>query len=681
MATAFIVRPFGTQRTRIKRDKEEVEVNFDWVEKELIDPALVASKITGRTTGEIVEAGNIRDDMFQLLLTRDLVVADVSIQNANVFYELGVRHALRDRWTVMIRCKGDPMPFDNLTDRYFEYDAANPGAGVEGLKEVIRQTLEGTRGDSPIFRSIPNLKAQDPALFITIPSDFGQEVEIAKHTRRVGDLELLASEVESLSWEIPGLRPIGRALFELKAWEQAREVWESVTKLHPDDPEANEWLGTIYQRLAESTTSEERRISYLTRSNQVLQIVLAVKDLKERKRAEIHSLIGRNDKSKWLDQWKMAPDRKAELALGSAFLRDSFDAYNEGFHVDLNHYYSGLNAAAMLVVLTSLAEMMPSEWEGMWTSEKEASRELDDLKERLAGLLPAVRLSLEAEKKRLAAEKREDVWLDVSWADYNLLTLKAKPKAIERFYRDALPAEAPDFARESAARQIQIYRDLGLMTENVAAALTGIGPLNKAGVPDLPPRTILFTGHRIDAPGRRSPRFPASKEAEARAAIAAAVDHEIDEARKHGQAVVGIAGGASGGDIIFHEICRERGISSTLYLAMTREDFIVASVADAGEGWISRFHELANDSKTRMLGSSKELPPWLHRKPNYSIWDRSNLWMLGNALVDGGKNAALIALWDGSTGDGSGGTEHMVRSAKERGARVIVLDTHTLFGT
>ena len=35
-------------------------------------------------------------DMFQLLLTADLVVADISIHNANVFYELGMRHALRE---------------------------------------------------------------------------------------------------------------------------------------------------------------------------------------------------------------------------------------------------------------------------------------------------------------------------------------------------------------------------------------------------------------------------------------------------------------------------------------------------------------------------------------------------------------------------------------------------------
>ena len=82
---AFIIRPFGTKN----------DINFDEIAEKLIHPALDQLGVTGRETGEIVDQGNIRTDMFQMLLTADLVVADVSIHNANVFYELGVRHSLR----------------------------------------------------------------------------------------------------------------------------------------------------------------------------------------------------------------------------------------------------------------------------------------------------------------------------------------------------------------------------------------------------------------------------------------------------------------------------------------------------------------------------------------------------------------------------------------------------------
>jgi hypothetical protein len=88
--------------------------------------------VAGGTTAEINRAGNIREDMFRLLVVADLVIADVSIHNANVFYELGIRHALRPRHTFMIRsATTHKYPFDLQTDRYLLYDSGNP-AGDDG---------------------------------------------------------------------------------------------------------------------------------------------------------------------------------------------------------------------------------------------------------------------------------------------------------------------------------------------------------------------------------------------------------------------------------------------------------------------------------------------------------------------------------------------------------------------
>src|SRR5215475_11854422 len=129
---AFIIRPFGTKEN----------IDFDEVERNLIDPALNHFDIKGRTTGEIRRQGNIRLDMFQRLLTADLVIADISIHNANVYYELGVRHSLRGKHTFMIRAEGaglktDEVPFDIKTDRYLSYDGLNPAASVDALYEGL----------------------------------------------------------------------------------------------------------------------------------------------------------------------------------------------------------------------------------------------------------------------------------------------------------------------------------------------------------------------------------------------------------------------------------------------------------------------------------------------------------------------------------------------------------------
>ena len=74
------------------------------------------------------------------------------------------------------------------------------------------------------------------------------------------------------------------------------------------------------------------------------------------------------------------------------------------------------------------------------------------------------------------------------------------------------------------------------------------------------------------------------------------------------------------------------------------------------------------------------MPAWLAKKKDYSIWQRYNLWMLNNALAEGGENVTLIALWNGQEGDGPGGTEDLVWRAKERHARVVILETKKLFG-
>ncbi|MGZ4866121.1 MAG: hypothetical protein ACXV7C_02790, partial [Candidatus Angelobacter sp.] len=62
------------------------------------------------------------------------------------------------------------------------------------------------------------------------------------------------------------------------------------------------------------------------------------------------------------------------------------------------------------------------------------------------------------------------------------------------------------------------------------------------------------------------------------------------------------------------------------------------------------------------------------------VWERSNLWMLHNALWYGAENVTLIALWDGQGEDGPGGTKHMVETADTSGAQTIIIDTKELFG-
>src|SRR5215471_4248419 len=161
MERAFVIRPFGKKKAKQKKDDmAEREIDFDAIHKALIGPALTAVGLDGGTTVDIMEAGNIREDMFSLILEGDLVLCDMTIHNANVFYELGIRHALRKKRTVLI--KGGPVadstPFDILTDRYVAYPVSQPAAASAALTAAIKATLASDREtDSPVFKMLPDL--------------------------------------------------------------------------------------------------------------------------------------------------------------------------------------------------------------------------------------------------------------------------------------------------------------------------------------------------------------------------------------------------------------------------------------------------------------------------------------------------------------------------------------------
>jgi tRNA splicing endonuclease len=113
---AFVAMPFG-----VKKDSQGNEIDFNRVYTELIRPALEAAGLEVFRADEEERAGDIRTDMFQELLLADLVVADLTLDNPNVWYELGVRHALRARGVVLISGGRVPTAFDLYTDRKLRY--------------------------------------------------------------------------------------------------------------------------------------------------------------------------------------------------------------------------------------------------------------------------------------------------------------------------------------------------------------------------------------------------------------------------------------------------------------------------------------------------------------------------------------------------------------------------------
>jgi hypothetical protein len=177
---------------------------------------------------------------------------------------------------------------------------------------------------------------------------------------------------------------------------------------------------------------------------------------------------------------------------------------------------------------------------------------------------------------------------------------------------------------------------------------------------------ILFTGHMIDAPTRPQPRFPASAEPAAREAI---LDNLQTLLATKSSPTIAIAGAASGGDLLFHECCAFLAIPSLVRLTLPPADYLAASVAPAGASWVTRFHALLDrvgPTSVEILGDSEALPAWLGPRPDYDVWQRTNLWLVEEAAA-AAPHRSLLALWDGKSGDGPGGTQHLVQAAPDLG--------------
>ena len=686
MTSVFIVRPFGKKPVTVK-DKDgkdvSVDVDFNLIGERLIGKALANNQLEGETTEVIAEAGNIRLDMFQRLIAYDLVIADISIENANVFYELGIRHGLRPKGTILIRfpTSGKDVPFDLKTDRYVAYARDDPAAAVGLLSQSIKETLQATRNperkaDSPVFLLLPELSPPALETLTVVPRGFQEAVEKAEHDAKNGvtTLALLGEEAKANFWGREGLRIVGRTQRGRKAFKAARETWEFIRKALPDDVEANLQLATIYQRLEDPITA-----------SQACDRVLDDNPLAQRKdRADARSQLARNAKASWIAQFQALATEEArrQTAINDKRLIDAFEGYMAGFAEDLNDYYSGINAFGLLTAIVKLAEKEPRAWAGNFATPKKAASALDDYQEQLDQLRGAVRMSLEFAKQRAG---KPDEWLPASDAQYSLLTVDNRD-FVRNAYAAARNAGGNSFSIASEGAQVAIFERLGLFPENCRAAFEALGLTAADFVAANPPerpaardRILVVTGHRADAVGRSPPRFPNTQ---------ACIDKAKDwmrkaiaaEKKETAGSISGIGGAASGADLLFLEVCEELGVPITIVLPIPVQDYCRESVADGGPYWIEKFNKLVATHKPIVLSDSPDLPSWAETIKKYGVFQRGNIWAIQYALLSPNADVTLVALWNEKAGGGPGGTADMVKLARAHGAKVVRENTNVLFG-
>lgn len=154
----FVIMPFGK-----RLDNANIEVNFDEVYEKFIKPTVEGAGLNCIRCDKVDEAGNIHKRMFQLIWRADVVIADVSIPNPNVFYELGIRHALRKAVTIIIRNKNATLPFNIANMNAVEYHFADGKGDNEALTRIQKAISIGIEegGSDSDVNEILDLKISD----------------------------------------------------------------------------------------------------------------------------------------------------------------------------------------------------------------------------------------------------------------------------------------------------------------------------------------------------------------------------------------------------------------------------------------------------------------------------------------------------------------------------------------
>ncbi|MGD9477050.1 hypothetical protein [Shinella sp. G-2] len=192
--TCFVVSPIGA-------DDSDARVNADWLLDGIIKPVMTEhyADFDVVRADTIASPGLIDSQIIRPLLEAELVIADLTGLNPNVFYEIGIRHVVRLPIVHMHR-EGEPIPFDITTFRSVHY-ARNTFQQVEQSKVRLRKTLEAVFEGSHEVEN-PVTRTQDKIVFRlhASPSDKVILDELEEIRSRLRFLEKENSDAEVINW-------------------------------------------------------------------------------------------------------------------------------------------------------------------------------------------------------------------------------------------------------------------------------------------------------------------------------------------------------------------------------------------------------------------------------------------------------------------------------------------------
>ncbi len=641
---AFAVMPFGK-----KKGADGSPYDFNAIYHDLIKPALIEAGFEPFRADEATTSGDILTDMFQELLLADLVICDMSIDNANAYYELGIRHAFRKRGVVHIQAGRAYMPFDVFNVRTLPYHITPEGLPDPKFLETDRQAITRLVRDtwnsdqqaihSPVFNLLTGLDEPDrKALQTPLATGFWKEheawqerMQVAQRQNRIGDILMLIEEVTNPLVKEDAIRDASKALANNGRHELALELYRKGLEANPGNLNFRRQEAFHLNRL-------KRRDEAITK----IEAILAEHPAD----SETIAYLGRIYKEMWTDSWNKIEDQ--EQRLQTAFdsrhwLIKSFHSYLKGFEANLNEFYPGINAFTLGSILAHLA--------GRY--EAPGDPDIPAVCEKLPTLRSALDFLLEVKCRDDSA----DYWMLASRAELRLLTADA-PAQVAHAYRQAVIASRrnPSFLQSSIG-QLKMLCSLEMRPEMVQAGMEllqeelerieqsgdGEAAPQKGGAKPAEGQVFLFTGYNPDTEKSRDVNFPPEIEPQVKDAI----QETLKKLNAGPNDLAVIPGLSAGGEILFAECCTELGMEVKAYLPSPESAYVRDFVLPFGASWGERYYKLRNNSLVSERFQKERLGKV---RPGDDLYLRNNRWALYSSLFNGIDKVCLIALWDGKGG-------------------------------
>ena len=281
----FIIMPFGVKKGRLdhfSQDGNYIDIDFDKIWKSIIQPS-IPEEYDYIRADELKRSGPIDRNYIELLINSEMVLADLTFGNANVYYELGMRHVLSRKGTVLIAQSGTKLPFDvrNQSVLYYDnFDATKLVDFQQGLKDYINNSFNH-KYDSPIHIFFPelsisfskeekkreelieNLRLKNSRLLSEV--DLLKNADKAKRfTRKIIETQnksrlitiygqLIKSDINSIEpYELLGIKLRKNSLFK-----KALIVFEKALEINKLDAEINREIGFTYRKINDYSNAEK----------------------------------------------------------------------------------------------------------------------------------------------------------------------------------------------------------------------------------------------------------------------------------------------------------------------------------------------------------------------------------------------------------------------------------------